>query len=75
MPEAPAGRISARGRAGQARERAAEAEYVQACRCTTEVMYVREICADLGYDMSEPSIIYEDNKACISISEVRRRYR
>ena len=32
-------------------------------------MYVREICADLGYDMSEPSIIYEDNKACISISE------
>ena len=47
----------------------AEAEYVQACRCTTEVMYVREICADLGYDMSEPSIIYEDNKACISISE------
>ena len=26
-------------------------------------------CADLGYDMSEPSIIYEDNKACISISE------
>ena len=43
----------------------AEAEYVQACRCTTEVMYVREICADLGYDMSEPSIIYEDNKACI----------
>ena len=32
-------------------------------------MYVREICADLGYDMSEASIIYEDNKACISISE------
>ena len=46
----------------------AEAEYVQACRCTTEVMYVREICADLGYDMSEPSVIFEDNKACISIS-------
>ena len=26
-------------------------------------MHVREICAGLGYDMSEPSIIYEDNKA------------
>ena len=32
------------------------------------MMYVREICADLGYDMSEPSVIFEDNKACISIS-------
>ena len=46
----------------------AEAEYVQACRCTTEVMYIRDICADFGYDMAEPSIIYEDNQACISIS-------
>ena len=47
----------------------AEAEYVQACRCTTEVMYVRGICEELGYDCSEPTLIYEDNQACISISE------
>ena len=43
--------------------------HVQACRCTTEVMYVRSICEELGYDCSEPTMIYEDNQACISISE------
>ena len=32
-------------------------------------MYVRSICEDLGYDCSEPTMIYEDNQACISISE------
>ena len=32
-------------------------------------MYVRGICEELGYDCSEPTLIYEDNQACISISE------
>ena len=39
------------------------------------VLYVREICADLGYDMSEPSEIFEDlpwggNISCASADNV-----
>ena len=30
---------------------------------------MRGICEELGYDCSEPTLIYEDNQACISISE------
>ena len=52
-----------------------EAEYVAASQCGQEVVYLREILSDFGFAPSGPTRIYEDNLACVAMSEnpVRRK--
>ena len=53
-----------------------EAEYVAASQCGQEVYYMREILRDFGYAQTAPTHIYEDNLACVAMSEnpVRRKF-
>ena len=53
-----------------------EAEYVAASQCGQEVLYLREILRDFFVPQLQPTCIYEDNLACIAMSEnpVRRKY-
>ena len=53
-----------------------EAEYVAASQCGQEVLYLREILRDFGYTPTLPTKVYEDNLACIAMSEnpVRRKF-
>ena len=46
-----------------------EAEYVAASQCGQEVYYMREILRDFGYTQTAPTHIYEDNLACVTMSE------
>ncbi len=53
-----------------------EAEYVAASQCGQEVVYLREILRDFGFPPTGPTRVYEDNLACVVMSEnpVRRKY-
>jgi hypothetical protein len=53
-----------------------EAEYVAASQCGQEVVYLREILHDFGFTPTGPTRVYEDNLACVAMSEnpVRRKY-
>jgi hypothetical protein len=53
-----------------------EAEYVAASQCGQEVYYMQEILRDFGFAQTAPTQIYEDNLACIVMSEnpVRRKF-
>ena len=46
-----------------------EAEYMEASEAAKEVLFLRVLLKELNFDMKEPSIMYEDNKACISFSK------
>ena len=47
----------------------AEAEFVAASICGTEIVYLRLLLRDLGLEQSGPTVLYEDNAACIKMSE------
>mmetsp|Transcript_40744 Transcript_40744/g.83342 ORF Transcript_40744/g.83342 Transcript_40744/m.83342 type:complete len:410 (-) Transcript_40744:207-1436(-) len=47
----------------------AEAEYMAASRAAQEALYICHLLRDLGYELSEPTVIYEDNQGCISMSK------
>ena len=53
-----------------------EAEYIGPCLCGQEIVYIRAILRDFGVSQSQPTLVYEDNFACIamSINSVRRKY-
>jgi hypothetical protein len=53
-----------------------EAEYVAASQCGQELYYKWEILSDFGFARSAPTKIYEDNLACVAMSEnpVRRKF-
>ena len=53
-----------------------EAEYVAVSNCGQEVYYMREILRDFDYTQTAPTHIYEDNLACVAMSEnpVRRKF-
>lgn len=46
-----------------------EAEYIAASQCGQEVVYLREILRECLYEQTEETLIYEDNRACILMSE------
>ena len=46
-----------------------EAEYMEASEAGKEVLWFRGLLSDLGYDLIEPTLMYEDNKACIAFSK------
>jgi len=53
-----------------------QAEYVAASQCGQEVVYLRWILRDFGFIRIGPTQVYEDNPACVAMSEnpVRRKY-
>ena len=53
-----------------------ETEYVAASQCGQEVLYLREILRDFGFAQAAPTQVYEDNLACVAMSEnpVRRKF-
>ncbi|KAE9332538.1 Retrovirus-related Pol polyprotein from transposon TNT 1-94 [Phytophthora rubi] len=46
----------------------AEAEYVALAHCTREVLFLRQLLKELGYEQAA-TVINEDNQACIAIAE------
>ena len=53
-----------------------EAEFVAASRAGQEAIYLRETLTDFGYSQFKATLLYEDNLACIAMSEnpVRRKF-
>ena len=47
----------------------AEAEYVALADMICEVKYLRELARGLGFEQTEPTLIYEDNRAAILTAE------
>eukprot|EP00961_Rhodomonas_salina_P112879 1518615-Rhodomonas_salina.1 len=47
----------------------AEAEFVAASQCGVEVVYLRNLLRDLGFVQDAPTEIWEDNAACVQMSE------
>jgi hypothetical protein len=47
----------------------AESEYIAASYCSQEVIYLREILRGFSCAQDEPTVIFEDNQACIAMSE------
>ena len=45
----------------------AEAEFFAATECTKELIWLRGLFAELGYNMTGPSIVAEDNQACLKM--------
>ena len=52
-----------------------EAEFVAASQAGQETIYLRETLTDFGFSQTKATLIYEDNLACIALSEnpVRRK--
>jgi len=53
-----------------------EAEFVAASQAGQEALYLRETLKDFGYQQNTATEIYEDNLACVAMSEnpVRRKF-
>ena len=47
----------------------AEAEYMGITAATQECMYLRSLLRSLGYGDDDPTIIFEDNQACIAMTK------
>ena len=47
----------------------AEAEYIALADMIYEVKYLRELARGLGFAQTEPTLIYEDNRAAIMVAE------
>ena len=46
-----------------------EAEYYAACEVAKEIEWWRALCLELRLDQSQPTKVFEDNKACIAFSK------
>ena len=42
---------------------------MEASEASKEVVWFREVMRELGYEMDEATVLYEDNKACIAFSK------
>ena len=42
---------------------------MEASEAGKEIVFFRELMSDLDYEMHEPTVLYEDNKACIAFSK------
>lgn len=47
----------------------AEAEYMALSVAVTEAIWLRRLLMDLSVKIDEPTVIYEDNQACIRVAE------
>jgi hypothetical protein len=47
----------------------AESEFISAARCGQEACFLRMMLEFLGFPQSKPTVIFEDNNACMQMSE------
>jgi len=47
----------------------AEAEYIAASQATKTIKYLRYLLKELGIPQNKPTILYEDNEACIAMTK------
>ena len=47
----------------------AEAEFVAASLCGKEVVYIRAVLRGIGQEQKQPTVLWEDNQACIDMAE------
>ena len=47
----------------------AEAEYIGLAHCAREVLFLRQLLKELGYEQQAATVIHEDNQASICIAE------
>eukprot|EP00286_Rhodomonas_abbreviata_P014033 CAMPEP_0181339602 /NCGR_PEP_ID=MMETSP1101-20121128/29358_1 /TAXON_ID=46948 /ORGANISM="Rhodomonas abbreviata, Strain Caron Lab Isolate" /LENGTH=1796 /DNA_ID=CAMNT_0023450611 /DNA_START=148 /DNA_END=5539 /DNA_ORIENTATION=+ len=52
----------------------AEAEYYAASVAGTDITYLRRLMEELGYPQARPTVVYEDNMACIFMSRSSGAY-
>ena len=52
----------------------AEAEYYAASESGVDITYLRRLMCDMGYEQKEPTILWEDNMACIFMSRTSVMY-
>jgi len=50
-----------------------EAEYIALSLCARDVIWSRNMMAQLGFNQINPTRIYEDNASCIKIAESRKQ--
>jgi len=48
-----------------------EAECVAASQAGQEAIYLRETLTDFGFSQTKANFLYEDNLACVAMSEIR----
>jgi len=46
-----------------------ESEYIALSSATQELVYLRQLLEDIGYQQSDPTIIYEDNQGAILLAD------
>ena len=46
-----------------------ESEYVACCLCARQVVWMRRLLAELGFEQKHPTVIYSDNEAARMLSE------
>ena len=46
----------------------AEAEYMAAADACKEAVWLRRLLSDFGFEQSRPTVIYEDNEACMVLA-------
>ena len=53
-----------------------EAEFVAASQAGQETIYLRETLTDSGFSQTQATLLYEDNLACVAMSEnpMRRKF-
>jgi len=51
-----------------------EAEYMAVSATCQDVLWLRTLLMELGFMQSDPTLIYEDNKACIDISSSYKQH-
>ena len=42
---------------------------MEASEAAKEVLFLRRLLGDIGYTIESPTVLYEDNKACIAFSK------
>lgn len=52
-----------------------EAEFIALSEASRELVWLRRLLCDMGENQSDPTIIFEDNQACINFAEEERQSR
>ena len=49
-----------------------QAEYQAACDVVREIVWLRQLLKELGHEQQHPTVVFEDNHGCISLTENNR---
>lgn len=52
-----------------------EAEYIALCHAACEIVWLQQFLIEIGMSLVLPTVVYEDNQACIRISEEPREHK